>query len=213
MIYVEDTLNLMPASPETIESFVSLSEEQLVPNSERLGARLVAAWSSNADAFGQVINVWEFDDLGALGAFRANGASDEAWLQCQQQIEELAPGRSARIMEALGPVPAEVLREAGAASQHTQLGVYSMAILQVAPGKMAAFKAGLEASTNLPIIASWLTIGGRQNEVTDIWKGTVGQGAYEPPDDSTKQFFRGLRTLAPNERIKIVYPLPYSPLL
>ena len=71
MIYVEETLNLMPASPETIETFVSFSEEQLVPCSERLGARLVAAWSSNADVFSQVMNVWEFDGLAAFGEFRA----------------------------------------------------------------------------------------------------------------------------------------------
>jgi hypothetical protein len=48
--------------------------------------------------------------------------------------------------------------------------------------------------------------------VTDVWKGALRQSGYQPADEGTKQFFRGVRELAPRERLLIVYPLPYSPL-
>ena len=78
---------------------------------------------------------------------------------------------------------------------------------------MLQFIAGLEASVKtLPIVASWRTIVGKQNEVTDVWKGALRQSGYQPAEEGMKQFFRGVRELAPRERLLVVYPLPYSPL-
>ena len=212
MIYLEETLNLVPASPETMDTFVDFAQEKLVPCYERLGGRLVAAWYSDAEVFAQVMQVLEFDDLAALGAFRAKASDDERWTECERRIEELAPVRRSRLMEALGPIAPETLRGAAAESQKSPLGAYSLAILEVNPGMMPQFIASLEASAAaLPIVASWRTIVGRQNEVTDVWKGALGQAGYQRADEGLKQFFRGLRELAPRERLVIVYPLPYSP--
>ena len=213
MIYLEETFNLMPASPETMDSFVDFAQEKLVPCYERLRGHLVAAWYSDAEVFAQVIQVLEFDDLAALGAFRAATAGDEGWMECERRIEELAPVRRSRLMEALGPIAPETLRGAAAESQKSPVGSYSLAILEVMPGKMPQFIAALEAPAKaLPIVASWRTIVGKQNQVTDVWKGALRQSGYQPADEGTKQFFRGVRELAPRERLVIVYPLPYSPL-
>ena len=212
MIYSEETLNLMPASPETMDSFVSFAKEKLVPCCERLGARLVAAWHSNAEVYAQVMQVWEFDDFAALGAFRATASGDDIWSQCREQLEEFAPERRTRLMETLGPIPRETMAEASAESQETPLGVYSLAILDVNPGMMAQFVSALEAMNALPIVASWRTIVGKQNEVTDVWKGALGQSGYQPAVEGMKQWFCDLRELAPRERLVVVYPLPYSPL-
>ncbi len=212
MIYFEETLNLVPASPETMDRFVSFAKEMLVPCYERLDARLVAAWFSDAEVVNQVMQVWEFDDLAALGAFRAGAADDETWIQCQERLEELAPERRTRLMETLGPIPPETMGEASAQSQEAPLGAYSLAILNVNPGMMAQFVGLLEASKALPIVASWRTMVGKQNEVTDVWKVALGQSGYQPAVDGMKQWFRDLRELAPRERLVVVYPLPYSPL-
>ena len=213
MIYLEETFNLVPASPETMDTFVDFAQEELVCCYERLGARLVAAWYSDAEMFAQVMHVLEFHDLAALGAFRAEAAGDEGWMKCERRIEELAPERRSRLMEALGPIAPETLGGAAAESQKSPLGAYSLAMLEVMPGKMPQFIAALEASAKaLPIVASWRTIVGKQNEVTDVWKGALRQSGYQRADEGTKQFFRSVRALAPRERLVIVYPLPYSPL-
>ncbi len=212
MIYFEEKLNIVPASPETTDSFVSFAKEKLVPCYERLGARLVAAGYSNAEVVYQVMQVWEFDDLAALGAFRARASDDETWIQCQERLEELAPERSTRLMETLGPIPPKTMVEASAQSQESPLGAYSLAILNVNPGMMPQFVAALEEMKALPIVASWRTIVGKHNEVTDVWKGALGQSGYQPAQEGMKQWFRDLRELAPRERLVVVYPLPYSPL-
>ena len=213
MIYLEETFNLMPASPETLDTFVELAQERLVPAWQRLGARLVAAWYSDVESFCQVTQVLEFDDLGALDAFRAKACQDAAWAECEARLEEMASERRSRLREPLGPVPPETLHETIAQSQESPLGAYSSAVLEVAPGKMPQFIAGLESSAKaLPLVASWRNITGKQNEVMDIWKGALRQSGYQPADEGTRQFFRGLREVAPRERLVPVFPLPYSPL-
>ncbi len=136
MIYLEETFNLAPASPETLDTFVEFAQAKLVPSYDRLGARLVAAWYADVEAFSQVRQVLEFDDLTALGAFRTNAAADHAWMECENWIEEVAPVRRSRLMEALAAIPPETLRQASAESQKSPVGAYSLAILEVAPGKM-----------------------------------------------------------------------------
>ncbi len=213
MIYLEETFNLVPASPETMDTFVDFAQEKLVPCYERLGGRLVAAWYSDAEVFAQVMQVLEFDDLAALGAFRAKASHDEGWAECGRLIEELAPERRSRLMEPLGPIAPETLRRAAAESRESPVGAYSLAILEVMSGKMPQFISALEASAKpLPIVASWRTIVGKQSEVTDVWKGALRQSGYQPADEGTRQFFRGVRALAPRERLVVAYPLPYSPL-
>jgi len=213
-IYLEEKFNLAPASPETLDLFVQFAREQMVPALNRLKARLAAAWYSDVEMFCQVTQVVEFDSLAAFEAFRIKAGQDQAWVDCRARLEELAPEQRTRLLEPLGPIPPGALHEAIEESQKAPLGVYSLAILEVAPGKMPEFIKGLstEAARALPIVASWRLITGKQNQVIDLWKNALRQEGYQPADDFSKQFFRGLRKRAPRERLIPVYTLPYSPL-
>ncbi len=50
MIYLKETLNLAPASPETRDQFIALANHELLPAYDRLGARLVGAWFSHTES-------------------------------------------------------------------------------------------------------------------------------------------------------------------
>ena len=213
MIYLEETLNLVPASPETLDTFVDFAREKFVPVCQRLGCRLIIAWYNDLEWFCQVRQVLEFDDLGALQSFRAKASQDSGWGEYAAHLEEVAPDRRSRLLEPLAPIWPEILHQAAAESQETPLGTYSLAILEVAPNQWNEFVAGLsQPPANFPIISSWRPVAGSPNEVIDVWKGGLRLTGYEPADDNMRQFFRNLRVSAPKERLIPVFALPYSQL-
>ena len=213
MIYLKETFNLAPASPETRDEFIAFAESDLVPTYERLGVRLVGAWFSHAEWYGQVTQVLEFESLSAFETARDRARTDARWQQCEVHVESLAPQRNSQLLEPLGPIPPQALTDAIQASREKPSNAYSLAILEVAAGKMASFVATLEAvKAMFPIIASWRAVAGNPNEVVDLWKGALGQESYSPADERSKAFFRPLREMAPRERLVNLYALPYSPL-
>ncbi|KKM21852.1 hypothetical protein LCGC14_1631270 [marine sediment metagenome] len=216
MIYLEQTLNITPASPDIRDEYIKVAQELLVPACKRLGARLVAAWYGNYEWVFQTTQIFEFDDIEALKNFRINASQDREWGEYAAQLEVFSPERRTRLLEPVGAVPPEVLHKAIEESQKTPLKAYSMAILQVNPGKMVDFLAGLAAGYKVfPIIASWRPIAGSPNEVIDLWKGDVlfsTEAMGYKPSGQSDQWVRQLRENAPKERIIPLYTLPYSPL-
>jgi hypothetical protein len=213
MIYLEETLNPKHASPEALDEFVDFSQRHLLPLCPRVGARLAMAWTSSDEWVCQATQVLEFDDMVALKAFRIASSQDKCWGEYLAGLEELAPVRRSRLLEPLGPVPAELLHQEAAASQESPNGSYLLAILEVGADKMSEFKAALaQVYPSLPIVASWRPIGGSPNQVIDVWKAPPVQTAYQPADDFTKEFFRQVREVAPRERLTRVIALPFSPL-
>jgi hypothetical protein len=212
MIYLEETLNLDPPSPETLDTFVALAQESL-PALERMGFRLAAAWYNDIESFCQVTQVLEFENMAAFEESRARSQHAEPWLAYAARVEELAPRRRTRLLEPLGPIPAERLHDAWKETAEAPLGTYSIAIMEIAPGRMQQLIAGMQAvAANLPMVATWRTIVANQNEVTDVWKGPVRLGGYKRSDERTNAFFRAVRQNAPVERMFPVFTLPYSPL-
>jgi len=213
MIYLQETLNLTPATPETLDSFIEVGQNLLVPVCERLGARLVVAWFSTYEWFRQVTHVFEFVDMKALKEFRIKANQDKQWGEYTAELEEFAPERRTRLLEPIGAIPPDILHKAIEESQKTALKVYSLATLEVTPNKMTeAVEFVKNFSKNAPIIASWRPIAGNPNEINDLWKGPLGPKDYQPAAEGMKPWFRRLRELAPKERLVQIFPLPYSEL-
>ncbi len=213
MIYLEEKYNITPASPETLDRFIGFAQEHFLPTFERLGGRLIAAWSNYVEWYSQVIQIMEFDNLDALKEFRVKSSQDSEWGEYQEFLEEIAPERTSRLLEPLGPVPTDVLHEAISKSQNKALNIYGLAILNVSAGNMDEFKSGLSITyKNLPIIASWRPIAGYPNEVIDLWATRLLPRKYTPATNFDRQFFGPLRKIAPKERLVTVFSLPHSPL-
>ncbi|MHA1988173.1 MAG: NIPSNAP family protein [Promethearchaeota archaeon] len=218
MIYLEETFNLLPAHPENLDKFIAFSQEKLIPACERLEARLIAAWTSNVEWFCQVTQIMEFNDMEDLKVFRVKTSNDTGWGEYISQLEDFAPERRSRLLEPLGPISPETLHAAIESSKKTPIKVYGLATLEVNPDKMTQFIQGFElgiqnkSPITALIIASWRPIGGRPNEVIDLWKTYLIPQGYQPADDFSKQFFRPLREVAPKEHYRGVTMLPYSPL-
>ena len=216
MIYVEETLNITPASPDIRDDYIKLAQKLLIPACKRLGARLVAAWNGNYEWVMQTTQIFEFDDIEALKKFRINASQDREWGEYLAQLEVFAPERRTRLLEPIGAVPPEVLHKAIEESQKSPLKVYSLAILEVNPGKMPDMIAGISAGHKvMPIIASWRPIAGSPNEIIDLWKGDIffsAENMAYRPFSKDQQWVRDLRENAPKERIVPIYALPYSPL-
>ncbi|MFX1425825.1 MAG: hypothetical protein ACFFBE_05180 [Promethearchaeota archaeon] len=216
MIYLEETLNVTPASPDIRDEYIKIALELLVPACERLGARLVCAWNGHYEWVMQTIQIFEFDNIEALKNFRINASQDKEWGEYLAQLEVFAPERRTRLLEPVGAVPSEVLHKAIEDSRESPLKVYSMAILEVNPGKMPDMIAGLSLGYKaMPIIASWRPIAGNPNEIIDLWKGDAlfsAEAMAYRPFTKEQQWVRDLRKNAPKERIVPLYSLPYSPL-
>jgi hypothetical protein len=216
MIYLEQTLNITPASPDIRDEYIKIAEDLLVPTCKRLGARLIAAWNANYEWVMQITQIFEFDDIEALKKFRINASQNKTWGEYMAQLEVFSPERRTRLLEPVGAVPPEILHKAIEESQKTPLKAYSMAILEVNPGKMPDMIAGISAGYKvMPIIASWRPISGGPNQIIDLWKGDMlfntENMAYRP-FSKEQQWVRDLRENAPKERIIPLYTLPYSPL-
>ena len=217
MIYLEEKLNINPATQENRDSFIKVVQELMVPACERLGTRLVAAWYGNYEWFSQIIHIFEFDSLESLKNFRRKTCQDKDWGEYLAQLEVFAPERHTRLLEPIGAIEPKILHEAIEESQKKPLKVYSMAILEVAPNQMNDFIAAVKMGSKvLPIIASWRPIAGSPTQVIDLWKGDIlwstDVWAYQPAIESQKEMMRNLRIQAPKERIVPIYALPYSPL-
>ncbi|MDK1024538.1 MAG: hypothetical protein QGD92_09935 [Gammaproteobacteria bacterium] len=221
MIYLEETLNLQPATPDTLDNFIDFAQNDLIPAYHELSTRLVAAWYSNVEIFCQVTQILEFEDLNAFGNYRSSMMTETKWQQQGSELESFAPVRRYRLLEPLVPRFSSILHKAMSDSQDTPLGSYNLAILNVAATKMNDMISGLSAiaeSEALPIIMSWRPVAGNPNEVIDLWKGSLQQSGYQKKESYnsiglTDEWWQNLRIMAPEERLISVYTLPHSPLM
>jgi hypothetical protein len=213
MIYEREYLTVLPATPAGHDALIALMQEQLLPLYGVLGARLVAAFLSHAENWGQVIHLIEHDDLASFAAFRQRAAANADYQKAREAPAELAPVQRTELLEPVGPIPVEDLHAAIAASASQAVGKYSFAELELAPGKAAEFKAVLGAVRGqLPIVAALRGVAGNPRMVYDLWKGALAQDGYQAATPQRMAFFEPLRKLAPLEKLVHLYPLPYSPL-
>jgi hypothetical protein len=213
MIYLKQSFRIHPATPATRDRFVEAAEGAMVPETRKLGARLVAAWFCHEEWFSEIQHVTEFEDLAGFGAWREAAGTDSALGDGLSRLAALAPERRDELLEPLGPIPSASLQAAIDESAREPAGTYTFAILEVAPGQMDRFASMLAAvGGRLPIVACWRDVAGHPDRVIDLWKGDTGRPGYQPSDEHQNAFFEPLRQVAPRERMQRLHPLPYSPL-
>lgn len=203
-LYLQSTYDIEPATYAVRDAFIELTEQQRIPAAEAAGARLAGAWFSNETRFSRITEWWIHTDLDSVVAARPDADLHAA-------IEQLAPRAEHRLLEPLGPIGPEVLEQAVAEGGGS--GVYGFAILDVAPGRMDDFTQLLDGAKDmLPIIASVRDVAGRPDQVIDLWAQDPGQTEFQPSSPANESFMGPLREVAPEERLVLVRPLPYSPL-
>lgn len=213
MIYLRQIFNLHPASPRTRDSFCAAAVEKFLPALPASGGALVAAWFSHDEWYSQIEHVLAFENLEGFGLFREAASAPSALGEGLGELGNLAFERREELLEDLGPIPTEALASAAEASKAQPAAVFSYAILEVAPGRLADFQALLGmAGGSLPILACWTDVAGNPDRVIDLWKGDPGGAGFAPSNEMTDAFFEPLREIAPRERIIRLHPLPYSPL-
>lgn len=213
MIYLRQIFNLHPASPRTRDSFCRVADEKLRPALDSAGGRLAAAWFSHDEWFSQIEHVVAFDDLGGFASFREQAGRKTALGEVMGELGQLAFERRDELVEDLGPIPTAALAAAIENCKATPETVFTYAILEVAPGRLADFQALLNmAAGTLPILACWNDVAGNPDRVIDLWKGDPGGAAFAPSNELADAFFEPLREIAPRERLVRLHPLPYSPL-
>jgi hypothetical protein len=220
MIYLEETLNLQPATPDTLDKFIEFAQQDLIPSYHDLGTRLVAAWYSDIEMFNQVTQILEFEDLNAYGNYHSRMMTEAPFQELAAKQESFAPVRRYRLLEPLVAAFSPLLHKAISDSQATPLGSYNLATLQVAATKMSDMVSGLAMvaeSEALPIIMSWRPVAGNPNEIIDVWKGSLEHSGYQTKERYNSmglndEWWQNLRIMAPEERLVSVYTLPHSPL-
>ena len=213
MIYLQEILNLSPASPENVDNFVKIAQEELVPACERLGTRILVAWFSNVEWFGQITQVFEFENMDALKNFRIKSSQDKKWGEYLAKLDEIAPERHIQLLESLGSIPQSKTNKHIEECKTKPFNSLGIAILEVFDGKMESIKQMIaNMGENSPIIASWRPISGHPTEIIDVWRGDQfpPETKYTPVNELSKQFFRPLRLNAPKERFQKVITLPYG---
>ena len=74
--------------PETVESFHDFFNRYLLPVQRRHGARLVGRWATDD---GEVVAVWEYDDMAAYERIQTAVATDPDSVHAQQVRKTLEP--------------------------------------------------------------------------------------------------------------------------
>ena len=212
MIYLKETFNLTPASPETRDHFIEFAQSDLMPAYRRLGARLVAAWFSHTEWYGQITQVLAFDSLSGFEAFSTRGRADAGWQRCLQRVEQFAPQRRGQLLEPLGPIAPDALDEAIRESQQTPLNSYTFAVLGGRCRQDGWVHRQLDRAPR-PLSHRRLVARRRgQPQRSDRpLEGALGQEPYQAANERMKAFCP-LREMAPCERLVNLYSVPYSPL-
>jgi hypothetical protein len=214
MLILHEALDLEPASPAAVDAVVALASDRLIPLCEEHEASLIGAFTCDADRYAQVQHLHRFENLEGFAAFRERAQRDAAWVDCQAELDALAPRRFSTLLEPLGPIAPEKLDAAIDRSQQRPAQVYSLASLEVVPGRMDDFAKLLAASADaLPIAACLQPVFGNRQVIWDLWTTALARDPYAPATDAMRPFFDQLRAVAPDERLVNWTALPYSQLL
>jgi hypothetical protein len=219
MIYLHETYEFHTATPKTLEEFISLASEQLIPLYESRNGRLMAAWICNAKTLFLVNQITEFEDTEKYLALHNSENDCQEVSEFERQLFSLVRERNRELYQSASPAFSDAFQTAVKESRESPLSVYTIASLEVVlekwPGFLTRQEGGL--AVGIPIIAFMKSITGKHNMVIDIWKGDLQAAGYQPQEFYDKigfneEWWKWIREIAPREKMQRVFTLPYSPL-
>lgn len=219
MIYLHETFKLHTAMPTVLEGFIKFVDEQMIPLYEECGAKLNAAWFCNAQTVFQVNQIVEFENHEAFlkfSCFIKEHADDESF---EKTLNRITPQRTRQLYESAGSAFSTSFHNAIQESKKAPLKTYTIATLEVVHDQIAGLVQRNEGAiaAGMPFITSMISITGKQNQIMNIWKGDFNAVGYQDQKfydglGFTEEWWKWVRSVAPQEGLATVYMLPYSPL-
>lgn len=221
-VFLEAVHTIKPLTGEAFDRFVDFYTNAVVPAMERSGFDLIGAWKRTGGAMNQDVVLIRFENMAAYEKAAASLQSDAG---LQRGLALLGSGvQLAETVKAVTPVPyaTEARLEKALEQRPAKPRQYMQAVLQVtmggAPkaydliGKLAD---AVESGGFMRLATAYTTTIGQRGELTDIWAMTNGISNFDyrrAGPSPLGGLIEDLRSVAPEESIYYLNPLPYSKL-
>jgi hypothetical protein len=228
---VEITHHIRPLTPTMFDRYVDVHRERALPFFERHGWDLLGVWKWSTGPMGRYLTLLRVENIesiiGSLGTESIIGSPDAGssddgvltGLVAAIEGSGLTVSETVKVAEVVPFATAtrleETLESSVAADSPRQ---YMIARLGVtATGRALAYELIAEladtfgARGRMRLVTAYQTDLGTTEELTDLWvMDRLGDLSYRPSSPST--LVDRLRTVAPDESIDYLNPLPHSPL-
>lgn len=95
MIYVEASLRVVPGK---MNELMEVFSKEFLPNSNKLGRRLVAQWQTTIGTLDEVVNLWEYDDLTHMQRFQEARQRSQEMTKAYENLRALIAYETTRLM-------------------------------------------------------------------------------------------------------------------
>jgi hypothetical protein len=219
---VEITHDIRPLTPTMFDRYVDVHRELAVPFFERHGWELLGVWKWSTGPMGRYLTLLRVENIESIiGSPDAESSDDGVLtgLAAAMEGSGLTVSETVKVAETVPFATATRLEDAlestGPADSPRQFMIARLGV--TAAGRALAYELIAEladtfgARGRMRLVTAYQTALGTTGELTDLWvMDRLGDLSYRPSSPSA--LVDRLRTVAPDESIDYLNPLPHSPL-